>query len=185
MSELTGEISGVAHSKHAKGALYAMLGGMILGNAMPSPSDAWYFHLQTKLRDKWKKGEITAEKYWKLNAFYYYSIPMLYWLLVGSIIVTVKGSAEKKIKLTAFLVGGGVVVGVILKQMQKDKLQLSKEDEAKLNLLREHPEIVKVLSDPKYDSINGQFVKFKNITAEKQRKELEETKAKNNSQSNG
>jgi len=158
MGEFTGEIKGVAGSSHAKGAIYAMLAGMVLGNALPSPSDAWYFHLQTKLRDKWKRGEISAEKYWKLNAFYYYAIPMLYWLLVGSIIVSIKGDAQKKIKLTAVLIGGGVVVGVILKQMQKDKTQLSKEEEECLLLMKNHPEVVEILKRPEYKNISSHIL---------------------------
>ena len=111
MGEFTSQIKGVAGSANATGAIYAMISGMVLGNVLPSPSDALFFYKQKQLRDKWKKGELTAEKYWKLNTTYYYLFPMLYWLAVGAVIVSVKGDATQKIKLTALLVGGGVVAG--------------------------------------------------------------------------
>ena len=176
MGEFTGEISSAANSKNAKGALYAMLAGLVLGNALPSPSDALYFKLQTGLRNKWKKGEITAQRYWKLNTFYYYSVPMLYWLIIGLIIVNSKGDAEKKIKMTAVLIGGGVVVGTIFKLMQDDKAQLTKEEEEIKHLIEKHPDVIKILNKPEYDSINGQF---KNVTGESLRKKHEDLKAKN------
>jgi len=186
MGEFTGEISSAANSKNAKGALYAMLAGLVLGNALPSPSDALYFKLQTGLRNKWKRGEITAQRYWKLNTFYYYSVPMLYWLIIGLIIVNIKGDAEKKIKMTAVLIGGGVVIGTIFKLMQDDKAQLTKEEEEIKHLIEKHPEVVKILNKPEFDSINGQFknvnangIKFKNVTGEQLKKKNEESKDKN------
>lgn len=160
MSDLKEQISGVAHSENAKGALYALLIGMVVGNALPSPSDAWFFFEEKKLRDRWKRGELTAEKFWKLNTFYYYSIPCLYWLLIGSIIVSIKGDAAKKIKLTALLVGGGAVAGVILKMIQQDKKQLNKEEQEKLLLLKNHPEVIEILKKPEFSNISSQFVNF-------------------------
>ena len=43
MGEFTSQIKGVAGSANATGAIYAMIAGMVLGNALPSPSDAIFF----------------------------------------------------------------------------------------------------------------------------------------------
>lgn len=158
MSDFTSQIKGVAHSENATGAIYALIGGMVLGNALPSPSDAWFFYEEKKLRDRWKKGELTAEKYWELNTLYYYLLPMLYWLAVGAVIVGIKGDATKKLKLMAVLVGGGVVAGVILKMIQTDKKQLDKEDQERLLLLKNHPEVVEILKKPEFENIAGQII---------------------------
>lgn len=158
MSDFVSQIKGVAGSKNATGAIYALIGGLVLGNALPSPSDAWFFWEEKKLRDRWKKGELTAEKYWELNTLYYYLLPMLYWLVVGAVIVTIKGDATKKIKLMAVLVGGGVVAGVVLKMIQTDKTQLAKEDKERLLLLKNHPEVVDILKKPEYENIAGQII---------------------------
>ena len=158
MGDFKKQISSLAHGKNATGGLYTLLVGMSLGNLLPSPSDSAYFFLQTNLRDKWKRGEISAEQYWKLNSLYYYFVPFTYWALLALIVINIKGSSEQKIKIAGALVGSGIAVGIILKLMQNDKKQLMKEDEERDLLIKQHPEIVDILKKPEYENIAGQII---------------------------
>jgi len=161
MSDFKKQMSGLAHSSNAKGGLYAVLIGMALGNLMPSISDGIYFLAQAKLRDRWKRGEISATQYWKKNVIYYYTIPCTYWILVALVVINIKGNANQKMKITLALLGGGVVAGIIMKAIQSDKKQLIKEDDERDLLLRKHPEVVKILQQPEFENIAGQLIKPK------------------------
>jgi hypothetical protein len=176
MSDLKKQLSSLSNSENATAGLYTLFIGMALGNLIPTPSDALYMLYQTKLRDKWKRGLITPEQYWKRNAIGYYFIPFTWWVLLGAIVVNIKGTSEKKAKIALALIGSSAVVGLILKQIQKDNQEINTEDEAKLKLLREHPEVLKILNKPEFDSINGQF---RNITGEQLKKKHEDLKHKN------
>lgn len=176
MSDLKKQISGLAKSENATAGLYTLFIGMALGNLIPAPSDALYMMYQTHLRDKWEKREITPAEYWRKNALGYYFIPFTWWVLLGAIVVNVKGTSEKKAKIALALIGSSAVVGIILRQISKDNAQVDKEDIAKLKLLNDHPEVLKILNKPEFDSINGQF---KNVTGELLKKKHEEYQAKN------
>jgi len=175
MSDFKQQMSKLSNSDNATAGLYTLFIGMALGNLIPSPSDAIYMMYQTKLRDKWKRGLITPAQYWKKNALGYYMIPCTWWILLGLIVINVKGTSQKKAKIALALIGSSAVVGLVLRQISKDKKEIDIEDDAKLKLLKEHPEVLKILNKPEFDSINGQF---KNITGEKLKKQNEELKNK-------
>ena len=158
MSDFKQKMSGLMHGGNETAGLYTLLIGMAAGNLLPSPSDALYFRLQARLRDKWKRGELSATDYWKKNTFYYYSVPFLYWAFLAILVINVKGSAEQKLKIAGALVGGGVALGVVLKLIQNDKQQLLKEDEERDLLLKSHPEIIDILKRPEFENIAGQIV---------------------------
>lgn len=158
MSDFKEKISGLTHGKDATAGLYAMLIGMSLGNILPSVSDGIFFICERNLRDSWKRGEITAKQYWLKNTLYYYTIPFTYWALVALIIINIKGDYQKKLKLSIALIGGGAVIGILIKMMQTDNKQLAKEDAERLLLLQNHPEIVDVLKQPEFENIAGQII---------------------------
>lgn len=158
MSDFKQQISGVIHSKYENAALYTLFIGMAAGNALPSPTDALYMKLQTNLRDKWKRGELTAEKYWKLNVFYYYAVPFLWWAFLALIVINVRTTSQNKAKIALALLGSSVVLGVVLRQIQKDKNELQKEDEEKKLLVEKHPEVVKILQSPEFENISASIL---------------------------
>jgi hypothetical protein len=158
MSDFKEQITGLTHSKNASGGLYLMLIGMSLGNLLPSPSDALFFKLEKSLRDKWKRGELTAKEFWVKNTTYYYLVPFTYWALLALVVVNIKGDYHKKLKVAGALVGAGVALGVILKLMQNDEKQLQKEDEERMLLQQKHPEVVRILQKPEYENIAGQII---------------------------
>lgn len=125
------EIKGISESPYATGALYVGLVGLLVSDLIPTPADAWYFNTERKLRDKWKGGEITPEAYWEKSASNYYLMNAAWWLLVGLATIYTKGDAENKIITMGTLIGGGAVLSVLYTNVQKDKLQLQKEEEAK------------------------------------------------------
>jgi hypothetical protein len=170
MSDFKEQMVGSMHGKYSNAILYTFFISAFLGNAIPTPSDAYYFYLQTKLRDKWKRGEITASQYWSRNTIFYYGIPCLWWLLLFGIVVNLKISSEQKLKVAIALIGSTALVGVVLKMVQNDKDQLSMEDAEKLKLLKEHPEVVAILNKPEFSNISSQF---RNITGEKLKAEYD------------
>ncbi|HWY11634.1 MAG TPA: hypothetical protein VN026_09935 [Bacteroidia bacterium] len=158
MSDLKEQIVGVSHSKYANSALYVLFIGMALGNLTPAPSDALYMFYQTKLRDKWKRGEITPEQYWKKNTIGYYMIPFTWWALIAFIVINVKGTSEKKAKIALALVGGSVVLGLVLRMIKVDKKQLEVEEKERTLLLQNHPEVVEILKQPEFENISSQLI---------------------------
>jgi hypothetical protein len=162
MSDFKKEMTGLFHGDNASAGLYTLLIGMALGNLLPSPSDAVFFSYEKKLRDKWKRGELTAKQFWIKNTASYYFIPFTYWALLAFIVVNIKGDYHKKLKVAGALIGAGIALGVILKMMQSDKTQLEKEDEERLLLLKNHPEIVEILKKPEYENISAQIINSPN-----------------------
>ncbi len=109
----------------ATGALYLAGLALIAGDIIPTPADAAYFHIERKLRNKWQDGTITPEKYWAGEAAAYYLLNPLWWGLVLAAMVLVKGDVAQKAKVGIAVVGAGAVVGVLLKNVKKDRQQLS------------------------------------------------------------
>ena len=162
MSGFKSQLTNLAKSENATAGLYALLIGMSLGNLLPSPSDGLYFSYQTKLRDKWKRGELTAKQFWAKNTAGYYLIPFTYWALLAIVVVNMKGDFQKKLKVAGALVGAGVAIGIVVKLMQNDKQQLEKEDAERLRLLENHPEVIQILKSPQYENISAQIINSPN-----------------------
>jgi hypothetical protein len=128
---LYSELRGVSDSQYATGALYAGLLGLALSDLVPTPADALYFDRERRLRDKWKSGEIAPDDYWEKSASNYYLFNAAWWLLVGLAVVYTKGSAEDKIVVMGGLIGAGAVISVIATNIQKDRMELLKEEQSK------------------------------------------------------
>lgn len=128
------QISAVSKSEYSTAAVYALGAGLLLSDIIPTVADATYFAVEKKLRDRWKKGEISPEEYWGKESFYYYALNPLWWFLVLGITVATKGDAKRKLTVMSGLIGGGAVVGVIWKNIHQDKLEMQQalEDKEKL-----------------------------------------------------
>ncbi len=137
-------------SEHGNAILLAGLIGLTLSDIIPTIADSAYFSAEKSLRDRWKKGEITPKEYWSKSSFYYYGLNFSYWLIVSAIVLSIKGDAEKKIKVLGGLIGGGAVAAIIYKNIQKDTAELKSEEEQRKALLEKFPEIAPVLESPQF-----------------------------------
>lgn len=163
-------------SDKGNAVLYAGLIGLVISDIIPTPADAIVFSIEKKLRDKWKRGEISPAEYWRKKAIAYYCINPLWWAIVAGVTVSMKGDATKKLKVAGALIGSGAVLAVIYKNIQKDKKELEEEAKEMQELIKHHPEYADFLKK----NGSGSLPKFKNVQLEKLKKELEELKEKYN-----
>lgn len=102
--------------------LYAALIAAMVSNFLPTVADGWYFSLQQKWKQQLNEGEITPEQFWRRDVVNYYTITAGYY---GVILLTMlalnKNSFSSNSKLLLGLIGGGVVVSVAMKNVEKDK----------------------------------------------------------------
>ena len=102
--------------------IYTALGAAILANCIPTIADGFYFYKQQQWNSLVQKGEITPEQYWTRDVIGYYTITAGYYAIVLVTIVSLKQkSFSTKSKILLGLVGGGAVISVVLKNIQKDK----------------------------------------------------------------
>ena len=95
--------------------------GLILSDIIPTPADGLYFKLQQSNKEKLSKGEITPKQYWTRDALAYYGLNPLWWSLVlGASLYLGKDFKQKK-NIMIGLVAGGVVLGVLYKNVKKDE----------------------------------------------------------------
>lgn len=102
--------------------IYTALAAAILANATPTIADGWYFSLQQKWKQELQEGKITPEQYWGRDILNYYTITAGYY---GVVLLTMlafnKNSFSTNSKILLGLLGGGFVVAVGMKNIQKDK----------------------------------------------------------------
>jgi hypothetical protein len=102
--------------------IYTALIAAMLANCIPTVADGWYFSLQQKWKQQLNEGEITPEQFWRRDVINYYTITAGYY---GVVLLTMlalnKNSFSSNSKLLLALIGGGVVVGVASKNIEKDK----------------------------------------------------------------
>ena len=106
---------------HNTKLLLAVGVGLILSDLIPTPADGLYFKLQQSNKEKLNKGEITPKQYWTRDALAYYGLNPLWWTMVlGASLYLGKDFQQKK-NIMIGLVAGGVVFGVLYKNVKKDE----------------------------------------------------------------
>lgn len=100
--------------------IYTALIGAVLSQCLPNPGDAVFFWRQDVDKSKLDKGEITVKQYWIRDAVGYYGFSAGYYILVLGTVMAMGGSYKNKSRLLMGLVAGGLVVGVVAKNIQKD-----------------------------------------------------------------
>jgi uncharacterized membrane protein YkvI len=101
--------------------VYAVGVGLLLSDMIPTPADALYFYKERVNKEKLTKGEITPKQFWTRDAIGYYGYNALWWSLVlGATVMFGKDYKQKK-NIMIGLVAGGLVVGVIAKNIKKDE----------------------------------------------------------------
>ena len=102
--------------------IYTALIAAIVANAVPTVADGFYFSLQQKWKQELQEGKITPEQYWQRDILHYYTITAGYY---GVVLLTMlalnKNSFSSNSKILLGLLGGGLVIGVGMKNIQKDK----------------------------------------------------------------
>lgn len=102
--------------------IYTALIAAMLANAIPTVADGLYFSLQQKWKKQLQDGEITPEQFWTRNIGHYYTITAGYY---GVVLLTMlalnKNSFSSNSKILLTLLGGGLVVAVGMKNIEKDK----------------------------------------------------------------
>ena len=101
-------------------ALYVGLGGAILGELLPTPSDPLDFYWERKWRVELETGAITPEVYWRRMTAKYYLLDSVWWSIVLGTAILIKGDVRKKMMAVGALVGAGAVVGIIHQNIVKD-----------------------------------------------------------------
>lgn len=95
--------------------------GLVLSDIVPTPADGLYFYLQQKNKEKLEKREITPSQYWARDVVSYYGLNPLWWLGVVGASMYFGKTYEQKRNIGISLIAGGVVVGVIMKNIKKDE----------------------------------------------------------------
>ena len=102
--------------------IYTALIAAMLANAVPTVADGIYFSLQQKWKQQLQEGKITPEKYWQRDILHYYTITAGYY---GVVLLTMlalnKNSFSTNSKILLGLLGGGLVISVGMKNIEKDK----------------------------------------------------------------
>ena len=99
----------------------ALLAGAIC-NSLPTIADSLYFYLEDVWNKEKEEGKITPERYWGNQIIGYYGITSSYYLiLLVTMIALGKTDYSTKAKILLALAGGGVVIGVIFKNIDRDK----------------------------------------------------------------
>jgi len=112
----------------------ALIGAMI-ANALPTPADSLYFNLQSEIKEKLEKGEITPKEYWTKDIVNYYTYTAAWYALLIIIMLAIDGKYQTNAKILIALIGGGFVFSVWRKNIEKDEalLKLHKQYKSKLN----------------------------------------------------
>lgn len=107
--------------KHNTKILIAVGVGLILSDIIPTPADAIYFNVEQKNKAKLERGEITPKQYWIRDAVAYYGLNPLWWSLVLGVSLYGGKTYEQKRNILIGLVAGGLVLGVLHKNIKKDE----------------------------------------------------------------
>jgi len=101
--------------------IYTALIAAAIANSLPTPFDAIYFNRVNKLRQQYDTKEISAEKLnWHIAGEYYLWTALWYGALFAGV-YAVGGTYKNNVRALFALVGAGVVIGSVQKNIQKDK----------------------------------------------------------------
>ena len=101
--------------------IYTALIAAAIANTLPTPFDGIYFSRVNTLKHKYDNKEISAEKMeWQIAGEYYLWTSLWYLTLFAGV-YAVGGTYKNNARVLLALVGGGIVVGAVNKNIQKDK----------------------------------------------------------------
>lgn len=95
--------------------------GLVISDILPTPADAIYFHYERKNKQKLEEGNITPKQYWTRDALMYYGLNPLWWGSVLGISLLAGKTFEQRRNILISLIAGGVVIGVLHRNIKKDE----------------------------------------------------------------
>ena len=117
---MTGEIKAALNNGNGNAIVYTALIAAIVANCTPTPADALFFYREQVDKELLEKKQITPKQYWVRNTIGYYAYTAGWYALCLTVILSVGGTYQTKAKILLGLISGGLVVGVIAKNIQKD-----------------------------------------------------------------
>ena len=125
-------INKVIRNGNGNAILYTALIAAMVANVLPTPFDAIYFDRQRKLKQDLEAGRISVERYWYQDIGEYYLWTALWYAGVILVVSAVGSSFKANSRMAIALISGGLVVGVMVKNIQKDKeMQELKKDHSR------------------------------------------------------
>lgn len=106
---------------HGNAIVYATAIGLLASDLIPTPADALFFRLMAKNKQKLEAKEISPKQYWTREALLYYGLNPLWWGIVLTALYYTKGDYTNKVKVGLGLLAGGVVVGVLAKNIKEEE----------------------------------------------------------------
>jgi hypothetical protein len=101
--------------------IYTALLAGALANTLPTPFDGIYFSRINTLKHKYDNKEISNEKMeWQIAGEYYLWTSLWYLTLFAGV-YAIGGAYKNNARVLLALIGGGVVVGAVNKNIQKNK----------------------------------------------------------------
>jgi len=118
--------------EHHSKLLLATGVGLVLSDIIPTPADALYFNLQQKWKAELEDGKITPNQYWTKDAAAYYGLNPIWWLGVLGATFLIGKTDKQRMGVFVTLLAGGVVIGVISKNIKKDNLRYNNMESDKI-----------------------------------------------------
>ena len=125
-------IGKVIEDGNGNAIIYTALLAAAIANTLPTPFDAVYLNRINKLERQFDNGEISAEKLEYHVAAEYYLWTTLWYVTLFSGIYLAGGKYKNNAKVLLALVGGGLVIGVVQKNIEYDK-EVAKRKATKSN----------------------------------------------------
>jgi hypothetical protein len=101
--------------------IYTALIAAAIANTLPTPFDGIYFSRVNTLKHKYDNKEISNERMeWQIAGEYYLWTSLWYVTLFTGV-YAIGGTYKNNARVLLALIGGGVVVGAVNKNIQKNK----------------------------------------------------------------
>jgi hypothetical protein len=101
--------------------IFTAVASAALANCIPTPADAIYFWRQQVDKQELEDNKITPKQYWTRDVIGYYGYTAAWYALVLTTMAAVGGTYQTKARILLGLLGAGVVIGVVAKNIQKDE----------------------------------------------------------------
>jgi H+/Cl- antiporter ClcA len=102
--------------------IYTALLAAMVANFTPTIADGIYFSLQQKWKQELQEKKINPEAYWRNNIAGYYGITAGYYgIVLLTMLALKKNDFSTNSKIILLLLGGGFVVSVAKRNIEKDK----------------------------------------------------------------
>lgn len=114
-------IEKVVKDGNGNAIIFTALIAAAIANTIPTPFDAIYFNRQQKLKQQLEEGKISVKSYWYHDVGEYYLWTSLWYVGIIVGLQAVGGDFKQNSRLLIGLVGAGLVLGVVQKNIQKDQ----------------------------------------------------------------